>query len=304
MSGRAAGPAFVIIGDVMIDVTVRSAHDLTRDLAHGSDTAADIVLGGGGAGGNVAAWLGHLGADVGLVAAVGADDAGRLAIEMLVRHRVRVHAIRDPTRATGTVIAIGLGGGERTMITDRGANAGLTMRDLPRHWFRSGAHLHLSGYTLFTPPARDAGRAALRMAASCGMSISVDPASWAPLRELGPPRFLRWTHAAQVCLPNAAEARLLADTTDLDEAARRLGAHYGCAVVTAGADGALWSDGATVVRAGAADAGDVTGGVGAGDAFTAGYLEAIQRGVKPADALAAAARVAAHVLRHPGARPR
>ena len=303
MSGQAAGPAFVVLGDVMTDVAVHSAHDLTRDLARGSDTAADIVVGGGGAGGNVASWLGHLGADVGLVAAVGDDDAGRLAIEMLQRHGVRVHAIRDAARATGTVVAIGGGGGERTMITDRGANAGLAAQDLPRHWFRPGAHLHLSGYTLFAPPARAAGQAALRMAAARGMGISVDPASWAPLRKVGPQRFLRWTQAAGLCLPNAAEAGLLAGTTDLETAARRLGGQYGCAVVTAGADGALWSDGTAVVRAPAAAVGPVAGGVGAGDAFTAGFLVAARQGAEPAAALAAAADVAVRVLRRPGARP-
>lgn len=303
MSDRTGGPAFVVIGDVMTDVAVHSAHDLTRDLARGSDTAADIVVGGGGAGGNVASWLGHLGADVGLVAAVGADAAGRLAVEMLQEHAVRVHAVRDASRATGTVVALADGRGERTMITDRGANVALSEQDLPRGWFRPGAHLHLSGYTLFMEPARAAGLAALRMAAACGMSVSVDPASWSPLREVGPHRFLAWTQVAGLCLPNAAEARLLTDTVDLEEAARRLGAHYGCTVITAGADGALWSDGAEVVWAPAADPGDVAGGVGAGDAFTAGYLVALQRKAGPAAALAMASQVAVRVLRRPGARP-
>jgi sugar/nucleoside kinase (ribokinase family) len=303
VSGRAGGPAFVVIGDVMTDVAVHSTRDLTHDLARGSDTAADIVIGGGGAGGNVAAWLGHLGADVGLVAAVGDDAAGRLAIEMLERHGVRVHAVRSRSRATGTVVAIGDGGGERTMLTDRGANSGLSAQDLPRDWFRAGAHLHLSGYTLFAEPARAAGRAALRMAAACGMRVSVDPASWAPLRAIGPQRFLQWTAVAGMCLPNAAEARLLAGTSDVQDAARRLGAHYGCAVVTAGADGALWSDGTRVLSVPAPGPVDVASGVGAGDAFTAGYLAAANRGADPAAALAGAARAAAQVLRRPGARP-
>lgn len=301
MSGRA--PAFVVIGDVMTDVAVHSTRDLTHDLARGSDTAADIVIGGGGAGGNVATWLGHLGADVGLVAAVGDDAAGRLAVEMLERHGVQVHAARSPSRATGTVVAIGDGGGERTMITDRGANSGLSVQDLPRHWFRPGAHLHLSGYTLFGQPARAAGRAALRMAAACGMRISVDPASWAPLRAIGAQRFLMWTAVAGTCLPNAAEARLLTGKQDVEEAALRLGAHYGCAVVTAGADGALWSDGTDVLRSPPANPVEAASGVGAGDAFTAGYLAATDRGADPAAALAAAAQAASQVLRRPGARP-
>lgn len=296
-------PAFVVVGDVMTDVTVDSPHDLTRDLARGSDTEAHIVVGGGGAGGNVAAWLAHLGAAVGLIAAVGDDGAGRLAIESLRGHGVTVHTVRDASRPTGTVIALGDRGGERTMITDRGANVSLSPGDLPRRWFRPGAHLHLSGYTLFARPARAAGIAAMGLAVTRGMSISVDPASWAPLRRLGPARFLAWTTAADVCLPNADEARVLAGTDDLDEAARRLGAHYGHAVVTAGAVGALHSDGAEIVRIAAPVEPGPRAGIGAGDAFTAGYLAAVRSGDGPAAALRAATRVAVDALRRAGARP-
>jgi sugar/nucleoside kinase (ribokinase family) len=296
-------PAVVVIGDVMTDVTIHSDADLTHDLAHGSDTAADIRLGGGGAGGNVAAWLAFLGVQVGLVAAVGDDDAGDLALAGLQRRGVAVHAVRDPTRPTGTVVALVDARGERTMITDRGANVALSPRDVPMSWFGPGARLHLSGYTLFTRPARSAALAALGHAASCGMGISVDPASWAPLRQAEPARFLAWTAAADLCLPNADEARLLAGTDDLDAAARRLGARYGQAIITAGADGAVWSDGRAVLREPAGTHADVLTGIGAGDAFTAGYLAALHRGATPRDALAAAVDVAGSALRRPGARP-
>lgn len=296
-------PAVVVVGDVMTDVAVRSEHDLTRRLARGSDTAAAITIGGGGAGGNVAAWLAHLGIDVGLVAAVGGDAAGRLAIDDLERHGVALHAVRAASRPTGTVIAFGDGTGERTMVTDRGANLALSPGDLPVAWFRPGARLHLSGYTLFTDPPRAAGLAALRLAASAGMGISVDPASWAPLRQVGAAPFLDWTAAAGLCLPNADEARLLAGCDDLDTAARRLGAHYGAAVVTAAADGAVWSDGTDVLRTVASRRTDVRAGLGAGDAFTAGYLAATCRGATVADALAAGAATASQVLDRAGARP-
>jgi ribokinase len=296
-------PAVVVIGDVMTDVTIRSDADLTRDLAHGSDTAADILVGGGGAGGNVAAWLAFLGIEVGLVTAVGDDDAGQLALAALERRGVTVHAVRDPTRPTGTVVALVDAGGERTMITDRGANVALAPRDVPAAWFGPGTRLHLSGYTLFEPPARWAALSALAQAARAEMGISVDPASWAPLRQVEPSRFLAWTAAADLCLPNADEARLLAGTDDLDTAARRLGARYGQAVVTAGAGGAVWSDGCDILREPAGTHADLRAGIGAGDAFTAGYLAALHRDATPRDALAVAVDVAGNALQRPGARP-
>ena len=103
-------------------------------------------------------------------------------------------------------------------------------------------------------------------------------------------------------MPTAAEACLLADTTDVEAAARRLAAHYGRAVVTLGAAGAIASDGVGVVHA-PAEACERTDGLGAGDAFSAGYLAAMRRGAAPAEALKAAIAVAALALRRPGARP-
>jgi len=292
----------VVIGDVMTDVTVSSSADLTRDLARGSDTAADVRLGGGGAGGNVAAWLAFLGIDVGLVAALGADGAGDLAVAQLERRGVTVHAVRDTARPTGTVIALCGAGGERTMITDRGANVALAPRDLPAAWFGPGTRVHLSGYTLFAPPARHAAIAALAMAAASDLMTSVDPASWAPLERVGRARFRAWTAGVDLCLPNADEARLLTGGAAPDLAARRLGAYYGQAVVTAGAGGAVWSDGRRVIHRPATPSPDLRDGVGAGDAFTAGYLAALVRRAPVEAALAAAAEAAVLALRQPGPR--
>lgn len=286
----------------MTDVTVQtgSAH---AGWAHASDTPARITLGGGGAGGNVAAWLGHLGVAVGLVACVGDDDAGRVAVAQVERHGVLVRARADPSHPTGTVVALIDDAGERTMLTDRGANVALAADDLPRPWLRRGAHLHLSGYVLFDEPARGAGMAALALAADAGMTISIDPASWAPLRAVGPAEFLRWTAAAQLCLPNADEAAALTGERNVGAAALRLGAHYGQAVVTSGGEGAVWSDGASLLRRSsqATVVGDATG---AGDAFAAGYLAAQHAGVAPDEALRQALRTADEVVGVAGARPR
>ncbi|CAN5856366.1 sugar kinase [soil metagenome] len=282
----------------MTDVAVYGTDGV---LAGGSDTSARIVVGGGGAGGNVAAALGSLGTAVGLVARVGADEAGRAALRSIDGTGAVVYGQIDPAVATGTVVALVDATGERTMLTDRGANRNLAHDDLPDHWFRAGAHLHLSGYAVFDEPARTAATAALRRAATASMTISVDPASWAPLRAFGAERFLALTSAAQLCLPNAAEARALTGVDDPAAAARRLADHYGTAVVTCGADGAVWSDGDTV-RHRAAGPAEVVDTTGAGDAFTAGYLAATVDGASPDRALAAAVATAAEVVAAAGAR--
>jgi sugar/nucleoside kinase (ribokinase family) len=72
--------------------------------------------------------------------------------------------------------------------------------------------------------------------------------------------------------------------------------------VTLGADGALWTDGAEVVRAPATPA-EVVDTTGAGDAFAAGLLAARLGGAEPAEALAAGCALAARAVATRGARP-
>lgn len=291
-------PAIVVVGDLMTDVTVRAE---VGAVASGSDTPAEIVIGGGGAGGNVAAALGRLRPPAGLITRVGDDGAGRAVLGDLERAGVTVHGQIDPTVATGTVVAIVDADGERSMLTDRGANRYLAHDDLPDDWFRAGAHLHLSGYTLFEQPARATAIEVLRRAEVVGMTISVDPASWAPLQAFGPARFLQLTGTAQLCLPNAAEARVLTGLAEPAAAARRLAEHFGTAVVTCGADGAVWSDGHRERRQ-RADRIDVIDTTGAGDAFAARYLAAVLDGAAPREALTLAVRSATAAAAGPGAR--
>jgi len=288
----------MVVGDVVTDVVASTP----GPAAVGSDTTARIVVTDGGAGGNVAAWLRAVDVDVGLIVRVGDDPAGRAAVERLADAGVLVAAATDPDAPTGTVVALIDADGERTMLTDRGANQRLDAADLPTAWFRPGAHLHLSGYVLYDTPGAGAGLEALRRASAAGMTISVDPASWAPLRRWGASRFLAATAGASLTLPNADEARVLTGTTDAAVAAARLARVHGAAVVTCGADGAVWSDGAATVRGRAVRA-TVTDTTGAGDAFTAGYLAATLAGAVSRDALERAAHLAARAVSRRGARP-
>jgi sugar/nucleoside kinase (ribokinase family) len=199
------------------------------------------------------------------------------------------------------------------MIPDAGANDALAAVELP-----AGDHLHLTGYGLLREGSRAAALHALATARERGMTISVDPSSAAPLRAAGPAAFLAWVAGADLLLPNADEARVLTGEEDPERAARALaapGSGPGLTapatdvaarrrevVVTLGARGALWTDGAEAVRAPAAAA-EVVDTTGAGDAFAAGLLAARLRGAAPPEALGAACALAARAVGVRGARP-
>ncbi len=286
----------VVLGDVMVDVVAR----LDGHVARGSDAPARISLGGGGSAANVAAWLAAAGASPTLVGRVGDDARGREARAELSACGVEARLATDPLLATGTCVVIVEPQGERTMLPDAGANDALAPSDMPDELLSGGGHLHVSGYSLLREGSRAAATAAIVRARSGGLTVSVDPSSAALLS----PAFLDHALGAGLLLPNADEAWALTGDDDPALGARRLSAIFAEVVVKLGEDGALWTDGRALYRAPAAPEATVRDTTGAGDAFAAGLIAARVDGAEPAEALAAACRLAARAVATPGARPR
>jgi sugar/nucleoside kinase (ribokinase family) len=283
----------VVAGDVMSDVVAT----VGGPIAHGSDTAARIVQRGGGAAANVAVWLARAGAPVTLIARVGDDLAGRMTLAGLREEGVDAQVAIDRDLPTGTCIVLVEPGGERTMLPDAGANAALAAVPLPP----DARHLHVAGYALLHPGSRAAALALLADARAAGLSVSIDPSSAAPLARTGPAAFLDWIAGADLLIPNRDEAAVLTGLADPERAARALTAHAREVVVKLGAEGALWTDGASVARAAAVPVpeADTTG---AGDAFAAGLIAARAGGADAREQLRAGCALAARAVARSGAR--
>ncbi|MGN9841632.1 carbohydrate kinase family protein [Nonomuraea sp. H19] len=291
----------VVVGDLMTDAVARARYALAR----ASDTPAIVTMHGGGSGANIASWLAVEGAEVAFIGRRGADITGRNRDMELMGYGVDARLVMDPERPTGTCVVLVTHKGERTMLSDPGANAALSPEDLPRDLFASGAHLHLSGYTLINEGSRDAGLAALDMAHDTGMSISVDCASSAPLERTGAEPFLEWTNGAKLLFANIQQAKVLTGRDDAEAAAKVLTAWFPQVVIKMNAEGALWfSNGRPdSVRAAAEPVDKIVDGTGAGDAFCAGFLPPWLEGKPPAESLASGCRLAAKAIMHLGARP-
>ncbi|WP_446219183.1 carbohydrate kinase family protein [Micromonospora sp. IBHARD004] len=290
----------LVVGDVITDVVAV----LSGPLATGSDTAAEIRFSGGGQAANTAAWIAAQGVDVTLVGAVGDDEAGRDRVAELTRTGVDCAVERHEGYPTGTVIVLTTDG-ERTMVSQRGANLRLSAAHVDRALAGApdAGHLHLSAYTLLDAASRGAGLRALAAARERGLTTSVDAASAAPLRRVGAAAFLTWIRDVDLLLVNTDEATVLAGGLDPGAQARALSAAARRVVVKRGAAGAVWVDRDATVSVAAARRVAVVDVTGAGDAFAAGLLTAWLAGADPRAALDRAADLGATAVATVGARP-
>ncbi|HZY76181.1 MAG TPA: carbohydrate kinase family protein [Jatrophihabitantaceae bacterium] len=288
------------LGDLMVDVLAR----LSSPLAVGTDTPAPIAVLGGGSAANTAAWLAAVGVPATFVGRAGDDAFGRAQRDALLAHGLDLALSVDPSLPTGTCIVLVDVDGERTMVPDAGANAALAPADVPVASFTPGDHLHVSGYALFGG-AREAALHAMSAARSVGLSISVGAASSGPLLSIGADAFLDWVGTDVLLFANRDEAAVLADA-ELDvpaaDLAAALAAHVGRALVTCGADGAVYCDGSDPLFV-PAEAVDVVDSTGAGDTFAAGVLAAFADGAAAEPALEYAHALAAAACTLTGARP-
>jgi sugar/nucleoside kinase (ribokinase family) len=293
----------VVVGDLMTDTVARAAFP----LAKGSDTPAAVTTHGGGSGANVASWLALEGIDAAFVGRRGSDIAGRNRDMELMGYGVDARLVMDQERATGTCVVLITHKGDRTMLSDPGANAALLPEDIERcrDLFHQGTHLHLSGYALINEGSRKAAIHCLDLARQAQMSISVDAGSSSPLKRMGAEPFLEWTQGARLLVVNAKEAEVLTGREQPDQSAKVLTAWYPQVVIMNGSEGALWYTNGRPepVTVAAEPVEKVVDGTGAGDAFVAGFLPAWLDGKPPADALAAGCHLAARAMQHLGARP-
>lgn len=166
MSARAV--RVLVCGDVINDIVVQAR----GPLAHGEDNPATIRRRPGGSAANQAVWMATLGLDVVFAGRVGAQDAEFHRRE-LARSGVEPHLAVDESAATGSIVVLVGPDGERTMITDRGANLGLRPADVPAALFDDVALLHLTGYSFFAagPRAADPAQMAASLARHYGVVV-------------------------------------------------------------------------------------------------------------------------------------
>jgi sugar/nucleoside kinase (ribokinase family) len=282
----------------MRDIVVRPEGPIVR----GADRRAAISIVPGGSAANLAAWLVHAGLDATMVARVGRDDHAR-QVEHFRGIGVRPVLAADDTCPTGTLVALIAPDGERSFLTDRGANERLSRADLPDALLDEVAVVHVSGYALLCPGPRAAVLDFMAGATRRGLVATVDPGSLSLLEEVGVSQFLAWTAFAALCFPNADEAAVLTGSTDADGQLAALCRHYPTVIMKRGARGALAASATGESCAVPAIPAAVVDTTGAGDAFLAGFLAAHLTGAQLPESVARGCAFGAKAVGLVGGRP-
>jgi len=266
-------PRVIVIGDVMTDVIVIPEGPMVR----GSDRRAQIRTRPGGSGANQAVWLGSMGTKVSFVARVGAKDKPHLEAYFKGFH-VDPVLIADAEKPSGMLVTIIDPDGERSFLTDRGANLDLSHSDMPVWLLDDTRLVVVSGYSLFAEHPRGAVQWMAGEAKRRGIPVVVDAASVGFVEEVGTQNFLRWTAGFSTLFANADEATALSGSTDLETQFGRLCPNYGRVVIKLGPAGAALGNAAGLRVSLPAPKVEVVDTTGAGDAFAAGFLSAELRG--------------------------
>ena len=281
-------PLIVTVGDLITDVVV----DLDAQFRVGTDTAASIVRRRGGSAANVAAAAVAAGGRARFVGNVGSDDAGDELLAGLAAVGVETSCTRNGT--SGTVVAVVDPGGERSLLTDRGASGDLAA--VPSGAMVGCDVVHVPLYALGAEPLATTVASMLLDAHAAGALTSVDASSVPVVESVGPEALLGWCRDARVdvLFCNEDEAEAIGHDLLLDHGPPVVIEKRGAAPAMLIVDGEVGHVAAEIVD-------DVVDTTGAGDAFAAGVLVARAASADWPEAVAAGHRLAAQAVTRLGA---
>lgn len=289
------------IGDLMLDI-VAQIPTSPHQLHLGNDTRTVISTHGGGAGGNVASWLAVLGNDVTMVGRIGDDAAGSAITSEFDALGISYGDIVKVGLHTGVVICLVDPSGERTMLADNGANAGLVISDLPS--LDGVDAIYVTGYALLAPASRPGVLAMIHAINLRDIPIIFDPATVGGMKDVPIEEILSWCTLMDTVIMNEEEAIYLSGSSDIEAALDFFLEHAPRAIIKRGSQGAIGRERRGELVTVIAQATQVVDTTGAGDSFAAGFIDAFRSRSNFAPAIERASAVAAHCVAIVGARGR
>lgn len=258
--------------------------------------ADQLVLAIGGCAANVAVDLVKQGIQATVAGRVGGDVFGRVVSDMLRDAGVDVAGLQvTPGVDTSQTLIVNVAGQDRRFIHTFGANGQFSAADIPLDLARRCKVLYLGGYLLMEQVRPEALRDVFAAARQAGARTVLDVVT------PGKADYLRRLEVVlpevDVFLPNDHESQLITGESDPAFQAdifNRLG--VGTAIITMGDRGAVLVSDEVRLRAESYKVPFVDG-TGGGDAFTAGFITGLLRGLDAEGCLRYASALGASCVR-------
>jgi len=276
--------SLLVFGDLNVDVIGRVD---AWPVPGGEGLCRQLELHSGGVGANCALAVAAWGIKVRLLGCVGQDRFGDLLLDTLRKTGVDVGGVQRSSRSlTGLLYISVTPDGQRTFFGSRGANQFMDPRQVPDSSLLSFTAAHLVGYSFLNPGPEKMARQILRQFHSRGKWVSFD-VGMEPCKRI-PRKVLRLVPQVDLLFVSSEEAAVLTGQSDAREAFlqfQRAGVKE--VVMKLGKRGCLISDGG-ILREIPSFAVRAVDSTGAGDAFTAAFLQARMRGWSTLEAALAA----------------
>ena len=285
MGRKKDSPASLLVfGDLNVDVIGRVD---AWPVPGGEGLCPKLELHCGGVGANCALAMASWGIKVRLLGCLGPDRFGDVLLDTLRKTSLDVGSVQRSSRSlTGLLYINVTPDGQRTFFGSRGANQFMDPRQVPARSLISSTAAHLVGYSFLNPGPEKLARQILREFHSGGKWVSFD-VGMEPSKRI-PKKILRLIPQVDLLFVSSDEAAMLTGESNARKSFlqfQRAGAKE--IAMKLGKRGCLISDGG-ILREIPSFAVRAVDSTGAGDAFTAAFLQARMRGWTTLEAALAA----------------
>ena len=308
------------VGNAMVDILAMVSDDFVREhvLSKGTMTLVDaekqgrllqnlerhdLQMQSGGSAANTMIAIAQSGGTGFYSGKVARDPNGEFYRQGMLESGVHfdVHQSPETRQPTGTCLVLTTPDAERTMCTHLGVSTELSPTDVDLDRLARCRYAYVEGYLWDPPQPRAASVAVMEAARRLDVKVSLTYSDPFLMGRFGDD-FRRVTQEyCDIVFCNADEAMHLTGTSQVQDAARKIGEWVELAFVTDGANGCLvvHSDRIESVAGFSVKAIDT---VGAGDAFAGGVLFGLSHGYEPLRAARWGNYLASRVVTHHGAR--
>lgn len=250
----------------------------------------------GGSCANVMRALARLGWNCSLTGKIGNDELGDILLKDLDQYAI-VSDYHKTDQPTGCVLCLVTPDGERTMRDYLGASATMCGKDLAQNLFKNTSHVHIEGYSLFNEGVT---KTAMEKAHQAKNTVSFDLANFKIVQRYKESILELLTQYVDIVFCNAQEAEALLELS-AEESCKKLSKLCNHAIVTMGKRGSWVAHINQIIHIPAIPVKHVLDTTGAGDLYSAGYLDGFLKGLPIEKCGKQGAFLAAEVLTQEGA---